>query len=55
MKPLKPLKLDTNPKTRDLLMVRLINGATKAGAEKDRRKEASRLESRKWKWKGERE
>lgn len=51
----KPLKLDTNPKTRDWLMVRVINGATKAGVEKDRRKEESRMASRKWKWKGERE
>jgi hypothetical protein len=34
-------------KTRDYLMVKLINGATKAGIKKDPRKEASRKACRK--------
>jgi hypothetical protein len=42
-------KIDPNKlKTRDHLMVRLINGATKAGVQKDRRKEASKRACRKW-------
>lgn len=44
----KPLKLDANPKTRDWLMVKVINGATKAAVHTDRRKEAARLSSRRW-------
>lgn len=39
-------------KTRDPLMVALINGATKAGVEKDQRKEKSRRECREFKYKG---
>jgi hypothetical protein len=36
-------KIDPNQiKTRDELMVRLINGATKSGPQEDRRKEASK-------------
>lgn len=34
-------------KTRDLLMVKLINGYTKAGVQKDQRKEASKKACRK--------
>lgn len=33
---------------RDVLMVRLINGATKAGAECDKKREASRTACRDW-------
>lgn len=41
------IKLDPNElKTRDLLLVRLINGATKAGVRRDARKEANRRECR---------
>jgi hypothetical protein len=47
VKPLKPLKVEV-PKTRDWLMVKVINGVTKAGVAKDRRKEANRLASRRW-------
>jgi len=36
-------------KTRDLLMVRLIQGATKAGVQRDARKEASKRSCRDWK------
>lgn len=37
------MKIDPNQlKTRNQLMVKLINGATKAGVEKDHRKEASK-------------
>lgn len=36
-------------KTRDPLMVRLINGATKSGVHKDRKKERSRRSCRDWK------
>ena len=35
-------------KTRDYLMVRIINGATKAGVQKDRRKELNRRACRAW-------
>lgn len=46
---LKPLKLDPNKiKTRNYLMVRIIQGATKAGVEKDQRKEANRRACRDW-------
>ena len=48
MKQPKPLKLDPNLKTRDWLMVRVINGVTKAGVQKDRRKEANKLAARRW-------
>lgn len=41
------MKIDPNKiKTRDILMVRLINGATKAATYLDRKKEANRRESR---------
>lgn len=39
------MKNKINPnelKTRDMLMVKLINGATKAGIEKNKKKEASK-------------
>jgi hypothetical protein len=42
MKTYKPIKLNSNPKTRDYLMVRVICGATKAGTHNDRRKETNR-------------
>lgn len=49
MNPAKPLKLDPNKiKTRNYLMVRLINGATKGGIEKDHRKEANKRSCRDW-------
>jgi hypothetical protein len=38
-----------NIKTRDLLMVRLIQGATKAGTHRDERKEANRRACRDFK------
>lgn len=48
MKREKPKKIDPNQvKVRDHLMVRLIQGATKGGAHKDRKKETSRKECRK--------
>lgn len=44
----KPMKIDPNKlKTRDLLMVRVIGGVTKAGTHVDRKKEASRKLARK--------
>lgn len=46
----KPAK-QLNPnevKTRDLLMVRIIQGVTKAGIQPDRRKEKNRRECRDW-------
>lgn len=49
MKPAKNTRLDPNKiKTRDYLMVRLIQGATKAGVQRDERKEADRQECRKF-------
>lgn len=39
----------TDIRTRDYAMVRLINGATKAGVQLDRRKEAARRACREWK------
>lgn len=44
----KTLRIDPNKlKTRDLLMVRVIEGVTKAGTHIDRKKEASRKLARK--------
>lgn len=41
-------KIDPNKlKTRDYLMLRVIAGATKAGVQKDRRKEANKRTCRK--------
>jgi hypothetical protein len=41
------MKIDPNKvKTRDPLMVAIINGATKSGTHKDRRKEANRKRCR---------
>lgn len=60
-KPPKNLKLsgaliDPNQlKTRDYLLVEIIKGATKAGVQKDRRKEANRTESRKFRLRKEEE
>lgn len=51
MKKINPNKL----KTRDYLMLKVIGGATKAGVEKDRRKEANKQASRKFRWRGERD
>lgn len=49
MNPAKQPKLDPNKlKTRDHLMVRIIQGVTKAGVERDERKEANRRECRDW-------
>lgn len=42
----------TDIKTRDHLMVALINGATKAGVHKDQRKEKSRRECRDYRYRG---
>lgn len=43
------IRIDPNKvKTRDHLMVRVINGATKAGVQKDRRKETDRRSCRDW-------
>jgi hypothetical protein len=43
-----PDKIDPNKiKTRDLLLLALLRGATKAGIQKDRKKEASRKAARK--------
>jgi hypothetical protein len=40
-----PLKIEPGP-VRDELMVRLINGATKTGPEKDRKKDENRKRAR---------
>lgn len=46
-KPNKKMKIDPNKvKTRDYLMVALINGATKSGVHKNRRREFLDRESR---------
>jgi len=47
---MKPKTINPNKlKTRDVLLVKLINGATKANTTKDQRKERSRRECRDWK------
>jgi hypothetical protein len=47
-KPVKTERIDPNQlKVRDPLILALINGATKAGVQKDRKKEASRKRARK--------
>ena len=44
----KDTKINPNKlKTRDQLMVKIINGATKAGVQKDKRKEANKQACRK--------
>lgn len=59
--PPKNLKLDgaqidpNRLKTRDYLLVEIIKGATKAGVQRDRRKEANRTESRKFRLRKEEE
>jgi hypothetical protein len=44
----KPMKINPNElKTRDHLMLKVIAGATKAGVQKDQKKEADKLACRK--------
>jgi hypothetical protein len=42
MKTRKHIPLNLNPKTRDYLMLKVIQGVTKSGTHTDQRKEASR-------------
>jgi len=40
------IKLNSNPKTRDYLMLKVIQGVTKSGTHKDQKKEQNRRECR---------